>query len=154
MEQITIHLQTTRVNGYRSDGTQTTDKFVQKLDYGFTWTKVLKYINTKGYIISEPPKVVKATKMVGGKRVDIDHSKFQKELEAAWNPIRVVGRPDYKKELELEKAKNNDLLARLEALENKIHKINKPAGKPKSAGRKTPIKPKATEKKSTDKSII
>lgn len=102
-----IWLKTAKVTSHKPDATANILRTTVKLEDGDNFTKFLKYINTMGFLTSEPPTVVKV--LVNGE-VKHENEKYQKLVKEALNPTP-KNKEDYK-------AKYEDLLERLEALES------------------------------------
>lgn len=129
-----IWLKTARVYAQDSDMMPKVERITTKLEDGDNFKKFINHLHLKGFMKSEPPFIEKVMENQGGQWVEIDKSKWVKQL----NDV-LSGQPkqdekvDYKHlseqqafELKQTKAQLNDLADRLAKLEAQPRKTREP----------------------------
>lgn len=107
-----IWLKTARVYGQNNDNSPKIERTVVKLEAGDNFNKFLRIMPLKGFLASEPPKVVKVLELQGGEYKEISAAPYQGLLEKSMS--NETERPiDYKVEYE-------KLSQRLKAIEESL----------------------------------
>lgn len=116
------HLRTCRISGTDQEGANVFERHTIKLVGEVGLEKYCKFLPIRGFYSKEPPVIVKVLEKRGDKFEDLGEKaviEAQKVVDAlikvAKGPVKV----DYKAEFESQKKRNDDLEARLKALENK-----------------------------------
>ncbi len=113
---ITVTVETQRVYSHDEKGMAKIETIPQKLKEGANFNKFLKYLPAQGYI---KVKILKATDVKDGKVVEVDKSPYEKmlnEVISKKNTPEETIQDKYNKE----KERNDELLARLAALESRV----------------------------------
>jgi hypothetical protein len=126
MSKKVLHIKTERVTGHELDQTATVERHTLKIMVGKSFDNFLKHINLKGYLLKEPPKVVKALEIDGKKVKEIDFTSYQTKITEALKPQTKGGDSiDYKAlsekqadEIEGLKSVNVSFEERLKAVES------------------------------------
>lgn len=113
---IYVTIKTKRVYGHGTDGMPKFEVIDITLEDGAQLTKFLKYLPYKQYITDD----LRIVKVVSGGK-EIDKSKWENILEKAISaqPKPISKLDEAEKHLKEEKLRNDELLKRIEALENK-----------------------------------
>lgn len=130
-----IHVKTARVYGHNDDMTAKVEKVTVKLEAGYPFNNFLENMHLKGYLGTQKPEVVKVITRKNHKEAWKDTPDSIEEYQALINKqiekTKPVQKVDYKLAFEKEKARNEEILSRLEALEAErkeepVININKP----------------------------
>lgn len=94
-----IWLKTARVYGQNNDNSPKIERTVVKLEAGDNFNKFLRIMPLKGFLASEPPKVIKVLELQDKEYKEISAAPYQEMLEKSM--LNVTERPiDYKAEYE------------------------------------------------------
>lgn len=94
-----IWLKTARVYGQNNDNSPKIERTVVKLEAGDNFNKFLRIMPLKGFLASEPPKVIKVLELQDKEYKEISAAPYQEMLEKAMS--NETERPiDYKAEYE------------------------------------------------------
>lgn len=131
MELRTYHLRTWRVSGLNSDMTPKIEDITVKLQGGIkALEKYCKFMTVRGFMKSKPPKIVKVIeRKKDGKWIDLkesDIAEAQVIVDQTLKKVESNVKIDYKSEFEGQKKRNDDLEARLKALEGKPEEDKSP----------------------------
>ena len=124
MELRTYHLRTWRVYSLNSDQTPKIEEITVKLQGGILeLKKYCKFMTVRGFMKTKPPKIVKVIERnKAGKWIDLkesDIAEAQLIVDEILKKVKSDVKVDYKAELESQKKRNDNLEARLKALEGK-----------------------------------
>lgn len=124
MELRTYHLRTWRVYSLKSDLTPKIEDITVKLQGGIgELKKYCEFMIVRGFMESKPPKIVKVIERnKDGKWIDLkesDIAEAQIIVDQTLKKVKSDVKVDYKSEFEGQKKRNDDLEARLKALESK-----------------------------------
>ena len=137
---LTYQLLTKRVCGLnKEDNTHKIEEILVKLGGSVLLEKYCKFLSVRGYIKTDPPKIVKVLDKSGEECGENEIVEAQKVVDKLLNVSKVEAPIEYKLELEKEKKRTDDLERRLNALE-----------KPKPGRKKASSEPKKTVESKND----
>ena len=124
MELRTYHLRTWWVYALNSDQTPKVEDITVKIQGGIgELKKYCKFMIVRGFMKSNPPEIVKVIERnKAGKWIDLkesDIAEAQLIVDQTLKKVESNVKVDYKSEFEDQKKRNDDLEARLKALESK-----------------------------------
>ena len=136
---LTYQLLTKRVCGLnKEDNTHKIETILVKLGGSVLLEKYCKFLSVRGYIKTDPPKIIKVLDKSGSECGENEIVEAQQVVDKLLNVSKVEAPIDYKLELEKEKKRTDDLERRLNELENK----SKPGRKKASSEPKKTVESK------------
>ena len=123
MKLLAYHLRTKRVSGLNRDNTPKIENIIVKLVGVLALQKYSKFLTVRGYVKGDPPEIEAVLERVKDNKWkelgEEDIAAAQKVVDDLLKPVKGTPKSDDKEQINDLKAKNDDLEARLKALENK-----------------------------------
>ena len=121
-----VHLKTARVYAHDNDGSPKIERLITKLANGKPFFNFVKHLHLKGFLKSEPPKIVRVLLIKDGEYSETDKTPWQKYIDETIAAKKKTEKVDYKElseqqgnEIKKLKANNDEFEARLKSLEDK-----------------------------------
>ena len=131
---LTYQLLTKRVCGLnKEDNTHKIETILVKLGGSVLLEKYCKFLSVRGYIKTDPPKIVKVLDKSGAECGENEIVEAQEVVDKLLNVSKIEAPIDYKVQLEKEKKRNDELDQKNDNLERRLSALEKPKRGPKKA---------------------